>query len=376
MALYALGFYAQDEWAIRPNFKLTLSLRGDHNSNPVCQTNCFARLSNSFLNIDHSADVPYNSTIQTGLNQALENYTKVSWQPRLGFAWSPFGAGHNTVVRGGFGLFTDAFPATIADSLLNNAPLNNVFQVAQAPLSPGTDGNQAALASQANASFLQGFAAGQTLAQIQAGNPLFVVPSFTNATRRIIAPQYQEWNLEVQHAFGLATTVSLNYVGNHGVHEAVQNPGLNAFGFGTLPATATDPRFGTVTEVATVANSNYNGLTASLRHQFHSVQVQANYTWSHALDEVSNAGFLPYTFNTNTSVLSPQDPFNQRRFNYGNADYDTRHYFSFNYVWDVPRFWGPKVVFGDWVVSGTHLCSQRPAFYGGRWRCNLHPGFQ
>ena len=353
VALYALGFYAQDEWAIRPNFKLTLSLRGDHNSNPVCQTNCFARLSNSFLNIDHSADVPYNSTIQTGLNQALENYTKVSWQPRLGFAWSPFGAGHNTVVRGGFGLFTDAFPATIADSLLNNAPLNNVFQVAQAPLSPGTDGNQAALASQANASFLQGFAAGQTLAEIQAGNPLFVVPSFTNATRRIIAPQYQEWNLEVQHAFGLATTVSLNYVGNHGVHEAVQNPGLNAFGFGSLPATATDPRFGTVTEVATVANSNYNGLTASLRHQFHSVQVQANYTWSHALDEVSNAGFLPYTFNTNTSVLTPQDPFNLRSFNYGNADYDTRHYFSFNYVWDVPRFWGPRAVFGDWVVSGT-----------------------
>ena len=73
--------------------------------------------------------------------------------------------------------------------------------------------------------------------------------------------------------------------------------------------------------MSTVANSNYNGLTASLRHQFHSLQVQANYTWSHALDEVSNAGFLHYTFNTNTSVLSPQDPFNLRG-NYGNADYD------------------------------------------------------
>ena len=66
-----------------------------------------------------------------------------------------------------------------------------------------------------------------------------------------------------------------------------------------LPTSPIDPRFGTITEVVTVANSNYNGLTASLRHQFHSMQVQANYTWSHALDEVSNAGFLPYTFNTN-----------------------------------------------------------------------------
>jgi len=353
VALYALGFYAQDEWAIRPSFKLTLSLRGDHNSNPVCQTNCFARFDNSFLAMEHSADVPYNQTIQTGLNQALAHYTNISWQPRIGFAWSPFGSARNTVIRGGLGLFTDAFPATIADSLLNNSPLNNPFQVGQAPLAPGVSGNQAALASQANTSFVQGFAAGQTLAEIQASNPLFVVPSFTNATQRIIAPQYQEWNLQFQQGFGRATTLSLNYVGNHGVHEAVQNPGLNAFGFGTLPANPIDPRFGTITEVGTVANSNYNGLTASLRHQFHSLQVQANYTWSHALDEVSNAGFLQYTFNTNVSVLSPQDPFNLRRYNYGNADYDTRHYFSANYVWQIPRFWGPRAVFGDWEVSGT-----------------------
>src|SRR5215470_4613360 len=229
VALYALGFYAQDEWAVRPTLKLTFSLRGDHNSNPVCQTNCFARLDNSFLAIDHSVDTPYNQTIRTGLNQALANYTNISWQPRFGFAWSPFGSGRNTVIRGGFGLFTDAFPATIADSLLNNSPLNNPFQVGQAPLAPTASGNQSALAAQANTSFVQGFDAGQTLAEIQAGNPLFVVPSFTNATQRIIAPQYQEWNLEVQHGFGRATTLSLNYVGNHGVHEAVQNTGLNAY---------------------------------------------------------------------------------------------------------------------------------------------------
>ncbi len=371
VAVYALGFYAQDEWAVRPNLKLTLSLRGDHNSNPICQTNCFARLDDSFLAIDHSVDTPYNQTIHTGLNQALANYTKVSWQPRFGFAWSPFGSGRNTVIRGGFGLFTDAFPATIADNLLNNSPLNNPFQVGTAPLSPDVAGNQASLAAGANTSFVQGFAAGQTLAQIEASNPFFVVPSFTNAARRIIAPQYQEWNLEFQHGFGRATTLSLNYVGNHGVHEAVQNPGLNAFcdgvtpdpadsclgllgstSFAGLPTAPLDPRFGTINEVSTIANSNYNGLTASLRHQFHSLQVQANYTWSHALDEVSNAGFLPYTFNTNTSVLTPQDPSNLRG-NYGNADYDVRHYFSLNYVWDIPRFWGPRAVFGDWTVSGT-----------------------
>ena len=81
VAVYALGFYAQDEWTVRPNLKLTLSLRGDHNSNPTPQTNCFARLDNSSLAIDHSVDTPYNQTIHTGLNQALANYTKSAGSP-------------------------------------------------------------------------------------------------------------------------------------------------------------------------------------------------------------------------------------------------------------------------------------------------------
>jgi len=46
VAVYDLGLYAQDQWAVRPSFKLTLSLRAEHNSNPVCQTNCFARFDN------------------------------------------------------------------------------------------------------------------------------------------------------------------------------------------------------------------------------------------------------------------------------------------------------------------------------------------
>ena len=356
VAVYGLGFYGQDEWSIRSNFKLTLALRGDHNSDPVCQTNCFARLSTDFLAIPHNVNTPYDQVIRTGLHQAFARYTNVSWQPRVGFAWSPFNAATGTVIRGGFGLFTDMFPATVADYLLNNAPLNNLFVTGAGPLSPAVAGNQAFLAAQADRSFLQGFNSGQTLGQIQHRDALFVPPSFYNAAHRIIAPQYEEWNLELQQAIGTKTSVSLNYVGNHGVHEASQNAGLNAYDptrFGDLPLAPTDARFGTITEVSNPAVSNYNGLSIAVKRQFSSVQVQANYTWSHAMDEVSNAGFLQYNFLTNVSVLSPQDPFHLRRYNYGNADYDTRHYLSLNYVWTVPHWKGPKVLMDGWVFSGT-----------------------
>ena len=147
IAVYALGLYAQDEWSLRPNLRLTFSLRADHNSNPVCQTDCFAQFDNSFLNIAHNVNQPYNVAIHTGLRQALQNYDAINWEPRFGFAWSPFGAGTNTVIRGGIGIFADAFPATVADSFLNNSPLNNQFVVGgagPAALSPDVANNQSA----------------------------------------------------------------------------------------------------------------------------------------------------------------------------------------------------------------------------------------
>ena len=355
VALYGLGFYGQDEWSVRHNLKVTLTLRADHNSNPVCQTNCFARLASSFEDISHNMNTPYNQTIRTGLHQALGTYTNVSWQPRAGFAWTPLGSS-GPVVRGGFGLFTDMFPATIADYLLNNAPLNNQFVSGYAPLSPGQPNNQAFLAAKANTSFLAGYYAGENIGQIKAQNPSFLPPSFYNAARRIIAPQYEEWNLQVEQPLGSRSSVAINYVGNHGVHEADQNAGLNAYyptGFGDLPLQPTDARFGTVTEISTPAVSNYNGLSITAKQQLKSLQLQANYTWSHALDEVSNAGLLQYNLLTNVSVLSPQDPYNLRRYNYGNADYDTRHYFSMSYVWNTPYWKGPKIALEGWTFSGT-----------------------
>ena len=365
IALYALGFYGQDEWSVKPNLKLTFALRGEHFSNPVCQTNCFARLSGDFLNISHNVNQPYNQAITSGQHQVLPNYTAVEWLPRFGFTWTPFGL-KNTVVRGGFGLFADSFPGTVADQSLSNPPLQAGFNIAGGALSPVVPGNQSQLAAQSNAAFQAGFANGGTLASIQNTVPGFTPPTINTVASRIQNPRYQEWNLELQQALGQKMSFSLNYVGNHGVHEVVQNPGLNAFcdsncqgqlgttsgHFGDLPTTVTDPRFATVTEIGSTGVSNYNGLTASLTRRSASLTVQANYTWSHALDEISNGGILQFGQNTNFSPINAFDPFNLRS-NYGNSDYDTRQYFSLNYVYSVPHKFGPSALFGGWVFSGT-----------------------
>ncbi len=349
IAVYGLATYIQDEWRATKKLKLTLALRLDHNSNPVCGTNCFTRLTSPFTTLDH-ANLPYNQTIQTGLNQAYPGTDIVVWQPRLGFTFSPFSS-NKTVVRGGIGIFGDSFPATVADTLLTNPPTLASFTVNNAPFAVG-DPHQAAI--NANSNFQTAFANGS------AGSPSIVPPNFTTTDARVRQPRYQQWNLQVQQELGWNTVLSVNYVGNHGIFEPVQNTGLNGFsatGFGGLPATAPDPRFGVVTQIQSIAVSNYNGLVTSLQHQFNrGFAFQVNYTWSHALDEVSNGGLLAFSQDTNVSPLNPFNPFNLRA-NYGNADYDVRHYFSANYVWENALRhlfrWGPNAIFGGWTFSGT-----------------------
>jgi hypothetical protein len=380
IAYYGLAGYVQDEWRATRKLKLTLSLRADHNSNPVCQTNCFAELTSPFTSLNHDPSVPYNQVIRTGLSQAYPATDRIVWQPRFGFTFSPFN-NNRTVFRGGIGIFADTFPAVLVDNFSSNPPVLNSFIVAGA-LAPGTPGNIFDLASGANSSFKNGFASGASLNDFTNPaspffNPFFVPPAITASDRVIRQPRYQEWNFEVQQDLGANTVLSLNYVGNHGIHEAVQNNGINAFwpagatlpatlgggpnpfpsGFTGLPTSVTDPRFGTVNQIQSIAVSNYNGLVTSVRHQFNrGFAFQVNYTWSHALDEVSNGGLLPFVFSTVTSPLNPVNPFNIRA-NYGNADYDVRHYISANYVWDNSLrhlfHWGPNAVFGGWTLSGT-----------------------
>jgi len=71
------------------------------------------------------------------------------------------------------------------------------------------------------AAFVNGFAAGQTLAQIQEADPFFVPPGISVADNKTHSPQYQKWSLQRQQAFGANTSLSIGYSGYHGIHESV-----------------------------------------------------------------------------------------------------------------------------------------------------------
>ena len=365
IASWGLGFYAQDEWSVKSNLKVTLSLRFERNSNPVCQFNCFANFNAPWnaLSSVTSADpgsVPYSSDIASGLHQAYPGTDAISPSPRIGFNWSPM-ANHKTVLSGGFGIFYDSPAEGLVDELLTNPPVSVAIRVRPSagtlPFDPA--GGPATWAASANAFSLKS-TYGQISSALTALGSNFAAPAVSALSGTIHNPEYQEWNLQVQQELTHSLVLIANYSGNHGIKEIYSNAWPNAFDqFGLYPGTPGVPsnvpvaNYGTVTTYQNGARSNYNGLSISARQRFgHGFTFNFNYTWSHALDEASNGGIFAAD---NDSILGQINPLSLRANNYSNADYDIRHNFNGDFVYQPSLHTGHKFVdsaLGGWQIAG------------------------
>jgi hypothetical protein len=97
-----LAFYFQDDWKVRPNLTLNLGLRWDANiGNLPPQDKNRTMLLLAQLNHPLARALTQD---QDKLRRTTPSWTE--FQPRLGFAWDPWGK-NKTVIRGGYGIFYD-----------------------------------------------------------------------------------------------------------------------------------------------------------------------------------------------------------------------------------------------------------------------------
>jgi len=354
-----LDVYAQDTWKVTKTFTWTFGLRATHNSNPVNPHDQVARLPGSWDAISHDVDQPLNALIHTGLGNIFASTPVAILQPRTALAWQP---ASKTVVRTGFGLFSDLLPGSVVDLLGVNPPYSKTFQGGLLGTAGGTSIDSALAATvAANQTFISGFAQGQLSCASPLSKPAtclqpVAITAVPDGTLR--APYFMQWSFTLEQQIGTAMNLRAQYVGTRAVDQPYETqvngyqtvcPGCFApFPYGQ----PSDPRFGAVTQLSTGANSHYNGLQLTAdKRVTHGLQVLANYTWSRCMDTVSNGGFLPFSAG---GILSPLPGELGRQ--YGPCDYDVRDNLTAQYVYQLPfkvrnKRLGTAV--NGWQVSGT-----------------------
>ncbi len=370
MRFYSLGLYFQDQLSVNDTVKLSLSLRADRNSNPVCKHNCFARLNAPFYALaNKGATTPYNQSILSGQANPYASVETVNIQPRVGFAITPAGSGGKTVIRGGVGYFIDSPLLAAVTRFFTAAPLDpsfTLFGSGTQSIQPSQSNSLYQVAKSSDTAFANGFASGATLGQlsaavIAAGGAGFSAPSYAaSIVSELKNPTYIEYNLEVQRQFGRSDAIDIDYVGNYGYDILFQDGTENAaspIGFAGLPTTRPDPRFTAVTTLTNRAHSNYSGVTTSYQHQVGSgLTVAANYTYSKTMGTVSNGGLYGANAGVQTDSVLQIDPTSPSRLNYGPLDYDVRHNISMNYDWNIKAPGTGQLIreaLGGWTISGV-----------------------
>ncbi|HTQ54733.1 MAG TPA: carboxypeptidase-like regulatory domain-containing protein [Bryobacteraceae bacterium] len=359
-----VDLYAQDSIKLAPHLDWTVGVRLAYNSNPENPHALIARLPGSFYALPHDVAQPLDETIATGLTHLFPATPWALWQPRTALAWQ-FAPG--SVLRTGFGVFSDILPGSVADLVGANPPYVNTFQggllgsAGGLALAPGVPNSAVNAAMAANQAFLAGFSQGElSCASPQADPARCLPPVATNAVPdgRLRAPYFLQWSFGLEHQIGNAAALRAQYVGTRAVDLPYQTE-VNGYQtvcpgcFAPYPyAQAPDPRFAAVDQLATGANSHYHGLQLTAQKRLsHGLDLHANYTWSHCLDTISNGGFLSFS---SAGILSPLPGELWRQ--YGSCDYDVRHNFNASYIYELPFHtnharW--KSVVEGWQVSGA-----------------------
>jgi hypothetical protein len=359
-----LDLYVQDTWKVIPTLTWTFGIRDTLNSNPLNPHQHIARLTGSFDSVSHDVNQPLNAAIQTGLGHVFSSTSLAILQPRTAIAWQ---FEPNSVLRTGFGIFSDILPGAIADVVGVNPPYVQTFQggllgtVGGTAMAPGVPDSAIDATVAANQTFNSGFAKGRLSCASPGSNPGTCLPRVAITAvpnGELHAPYFMEWSFGLEHQFGSTASIHAQYVGTRAVNQPYLTQ-VNGYQtvcggcFAPFPyAQPTDARFGAVTQFSTGANSHYNGLQiTAMKRLGHGLMGQLNYTWSRCMDTVSNGGFLQFSAG---GILSPL-PGDLAR-DYGPCDYDIRHNLNAQYVYELPlKFKNRSLGYAlnGWQVSGT-----------------------
>jgi hypothetical protein len=325
------GFYIQDSFRWTPRFTVNYGMRWDYFGVVGEKNSLFYRF-----------DPTSQAVVPAGqlYNKDLNNFA-----PRIGFAYDVTGKGR-TVVRGGWGLFYDAFAQ---DIFLGHVPYNCAF----CPGPAYTGFGPGAINS-----------AGANAGPITADTPVFSgfsgLTDFFGTDKNIRTPYTQNFNLNLQQQFGKAF-VQVGYVGARGTKlfrfRDINQPSHAQITAADLANGVTDygvPRnfpnsiLFYINQEESTASSNYHALQTSFRmNNYNGLTSAVNFVWSHSIDNASDSeDFIP-------NAAQPQDS-TQPNLDRGNSNFDIRRRFTWNFGYELPKMSGSMAKLKNgWGLDGV-----------------------
>lgn len=313
--------YAQDDWRVTRNLSLNIGLRYEMNTDFTEARNRLGELA-----------TPTSTAVTPVKSYFSNNPTLLNFNPRVGFAWDPYGQGL-TVIHGAFGIY---------DVL----PLPYVLGLQAVSSSPIYD--EAENTSVAKGSF-----------------PLNGFTGFTPPVRAIYTPQnpgrnyVMQYTFNIQQQFSKNTTLTVGYIGSHGVRQPFTANDINfvlpvadsplGYVWPAKGGTKLNPAIGIESGTFFEGSSLYNSLQTSLRYTSSRVQGSLSYTWARSIDDSSSA-LSGASFDN--SISNP--PYFNLRLNRAISDFDVRNLVTAYAMTALPS---PAEHLGPWLapLRGWHL---------------------
>ena len=273
--------FVQDEWRATNRLHLSLGLRWDLNPAPNSDPQPYTV--NQITNLATTQLAPAGTPVWH------TDYR--GFAPRIGLAYQlRQKPGHETVVRSGFGVFYDTGDFFALYGTFGQIGVGSIVEYPNAAF-PLT-------------------AAQQVLPPPSVASPYVTLVAADDPHLRL--PYTLQWNVAVEQALGTKQTLTVSYVAAGGrkfLHAELLYPPTNpnfALGNGLYLTTGS-------------STSDYDSLQVQFQCRLsRGLQALASYTWSHAIDDLSNNEALSAT------LLR------------GNADFDVRHSFSAALTYEVP----------------------------------------
>ncbi len=356
--------FIQDDYKLSQTFTLNYGVRWDYNQPARDKLNTVFNVDaangrlvvpnqsvlDQYVNPLFPKAIPIVTAAAAGFpERSLRKKDLNNFQPRIGFAWRPFG-GTKSVLRGGYGIFNDDFtadlfstlyggPFALTESFVNTISNSTPALTLQRPfLGAGTTGNV----------------------------------DVTGIDFNVRNAYAQQWNLTVERDLGAAIGLRLSYVGTKS-NGLVYGRNVNLPAPSTVPFNQNRrpfPLFRNIVMRENGGSHSYHALTTQLERKWQKgLSFMGAWTWAKSLTDVDEIGGVE----GGTTI---ENAFNRAR-ERGDAQYSPRHRFISTLIWELPIGRGKRLLgsggplaaaIGGWQVSGSYIAQTgeylTPSFAG------------